>query len=320
MTNRDHRLAGHYAVLTGIFLSLMAFSCPAQAGAGSGVKLPRDPAAAMGIVPHKALYNVRLASAKNGSQIINIQGRMYFEWKPSCDGWITNHRFNLVYEYADSPGMTLNSDFSTFESYDGGMLNFSSRRKRDGELYEELRGNAARDPEKGGQAVYAIPAGLTYEISPDMLFPMTHTMALVNAARSGKKILNAGVFDGSDAEGPVEISAFLGPRQTGAPAVDSPAGYKPVKGDAMDGPSTIDRSLIDNAAWNIRMAFFPTKSAEEDADYEMTMRFHDNGIISSMSIDYGDFIVDQTLVALEKINDDGCGAGAKKTVPSKLIP
>ena len=65
-----------------------------------------------------------LVSAKNGSQIINIHGQMFFEWKPSCEGWITNHRFTLAYDYADSPAMTISSDFSTFEGFDGKSSQF----------------------------------------------------------------------------------------------------------------------------------------------------------------------------------------------------
>ena len=101
-----------------------------------------DPATAIGLVPHKAIYDVRLSSAKTGSQVLDIRGKMLFEWKPSCEGWITDHRFTLVYDYADTPAMTIDSDFSTFEGFDRQSLNFSSRRSKDGEVYEELSGKA----------------------------------------------------------------------------------------------------------------------------------------------------------------------------------
>ena len=38
----------------------------------------------------------------------------------------------------------------------------------------------------------------------------------------------------------------------------------------------------------------------------MTLLFHDNGIISDMEIDYQDFSVSQTLVALEEIKWAEC--------------
>lgn len=112
------------------------------------------------LTPHKALYDVELVAARSGSQVINISGKMFYEWKPSCDAWITDHRFNLFYEYADSPGMTVTSDFSTYEPFDGKSFDFTSRRQRDGELYEELRGHAVMDgsgKKGGGLARYSLP-------------------------------------------------------------------------------------------------------------------------------------------------------------------
>ena len=120
--------------------SLCAFTAVLAYAAGSAQAAPfKDPATALGLAPHKALYDVSLVSAKNGSQIINIHGKMFFEWKPSCEGWITDHRFILAYDYADSPAMEISSDFSTFEKFDGKAMNFSSRRKKDGEVYSSVR-------------------------------------------------------------------------------------------------------------------------------------------------------------------------------------
>ena len=56
------------------------------------------------------------------------------------------------------------------------------------------------------------------------------------------------------------------------------------------------------------MAVFPVKDREEESDYEMSMNFHENGIISDMLIEYDDFSVKQKLVALEKIPAESCGA------------
>ena len=161
------------------------------------------------IEPHKAFYDITLVATRSGSPIINISGKMFYEWQPSCEGWITDHRFNLVYEYADGPGMTVTSDFSTFESFDGKEFSFSARRKRNDELYQEFRGDVDLD-KKGGQAIYSIPEGVVFDIGPEMNFPMRHTIKLIQSALKKEKFFNAAVFDGSDDEGPVEINAFLG--------------------------------------------------------------------------------------------------------------
>ena len=54
------------------------------------------------------------------------------------------------------------------------------------------------------------------------------------------------------------------------------------------------------------MAFFPTLGNDVTSDYELTMAFHENGIISDMIIEYGDFSVRQKLIALEKVSADTC--------------
>lgn len=258
--------------------------------------LPGTAFAAGPPVPHKALYDIDLVSTSSGSQIINISGRMFYESKPGCDAWTTDHRFDLNYEYADSPSMHIQSDFSTYEPYDGSGLNFSSRRRRDGTLYQELRGKATIEQGKEGQAVFTMPDNLRYDLEEGTLFPMAHTLEMIEKARSGQKFFTATVFDGSDEEGPIEINSFIGKK------ANALAEIRPSK--------DIDMSLVNTPAWNVRMAVFPVMSDEATADYEMDMVFHENGVISDMLIEYDNFSVTQKLVALEKLTVDAC-SGAK---------
>lgn len=261
-----------------------------------------------GLVAHKALYDVKLVSTKAGSQMVNISGKMFYEWKPSCEGWITNHRFSLDYEYADAPQINISSDFSTFESFDGKSLNFSSRRRRDGEVYEELRGNALLESKGGpGKATYTLPENLAFDLDANTSFPTQHTLKLLDAAKSGKKFYNVRIFDGSDDDGPVDINSFIGAKTAAsagllsqkAPAQkDSP--IKPVS------VNTIDKNLAETPGWKVRMAFFPASDVGSSSDYELSMLFHENGVIDDMVIEYGDFTVSQKLIALEKVPAETC--------------
>jgi hypothetical protein len=238
------------------------------------------------LVPHKALYDIKLVATHSGTQIINISGKMYYEWKPTCDAWVTDHRFSLFYEYADSPGMKVTSDFSTFETFDGKNFNFSARRKRDNTLYQELRGKATV-ADTGGMATFTMPEDLDFELANGAMFPMAHTLEMIKKAKENKKFFKAVVFDGSDEEGPVEINTFIG---------KSVNVMKSIKGS-----DELDMTLLNTPAWKIRMAVFPTVEDEALSDYEMSIVFHENGIISDMLIDYDDFSVTQNLVALERV-------------------
>lgn len=245
------------------------------------------------LVAHKALYDINLVATRSGAQVVNISGKMYFELKPNCGAWITDHRFNLFYEYADSPAMSITSDFSTFESYDGKDFNFSARRKRDQNLYEELRGRATLDKAGVGLANFRIPDALEFKLDAGTLFPMGHTDEIVRQALNNQSFFNAIVFDGSDDKGPVEINTFIG---------------QPVNPMQHIEPSEeLDMSLLNNKAWKIRMAVFPILENKEAAsDYEMDVIFHENGIISDMLIDYDNFSVTQKLIALEPIKAPKC--------------
>ena len=251
------------------------------------------------LAPHKALYDINLVATRSGSQIINIKGQMFYEWKPTCEAWVTDHRFTLSYEYADSPGMKISSDFSTYETFDGENFNFSARRKRDNTLYQELRGQANL-ADKGGKAVFTMPDELNFELNKGALFPMSHTVEMIEKAKSKEKFFQATVFDGSDDEGPVEINTFIG------------ASTNAMK--MIEGGDEIEMSLINTPAWKVRMAVFPKMDPRAESDYEMSMVFHENGVISDMLVEYDDFSVSQKLVALEKVVVGDLSCGKKKDI------
>lgn len=274
-------------MIRNVLLSLVAlpllFSPPVYAAAAA------SPAQKSVFAAHKALYEIRLSGTKSGSQIVNITGQMLYEWQPTCEAWIANHRFNLFYEYADSPAMKISSDFSTYETFDGKSIDFTSQRKRDGQLVEELRGSADLDDAGKGSAVYTLPRGLEFDLPPGSLLPMSHTKSILDAIQANQKIYHATVFDGSDAEGPVEINAIIG---------------KVVpEGEIVKAEKDIDAGLLKSPAHKIRLAFFPLNNASESSDYEMDIVLHDNGIISDMFIEYDDFSITQKLIALEPLKD-----------------
>lgn len=257
-----------------------------------------DRAAAAMLAPHRAIYEISLVNAKSGSQLVNVAGRMMYEWRPTCEAWISNHRFDINYEYADTPPMLVSSDFATYEPFDGKSMDFSSRRRKDGNLYEELRGRAETS-ETGGRAAYTMPGDLAFDLPAGALFPVGHTLAVLDALKTGKKYFRSTIFDGSDDQGPVDVTSFLGA------SVDESAKYKDNK--------KIDPALIGGKAWKARLAFFPLKDKDaETSDYEMSLVFHENGIIGDMVIDYNDFTIRQDLVALEPL-DDECAAGNAKS-------
>lgn len=266
-----------------------------------------DRATLAGLVPHKALYDITLVSNSNSSHFQNLSGQMFYQWQPGCEAWLSNHRFNMVYEYIDVPAMRITSDYSTYEPFDGKSMTFTSQRRRDGELFEETRGSAQLgSDEKRPEAVFTIPEGLSFALSENTLFPMAHTLEVLDQIRAGKKFFRSTIFDGSDKEGPMQVTTFVG---------------KPVEtAELLNVAAGIDDKLLRGKAWNIRLAFFPLNTDDPGSDYEMSVVFHENGIIGDITIEYHDFSVSQKLVALENM-ENACNAkDGKKQETRKEAP
>jgi len=237
--------------------------------------------------PHRALYDVRLKSASSGSQIINISGKMFYELDHHCNAWSTKHRFDVKYDYADSPAIRITSAFANYESIDDPTLDFTVSRKQNGNEYDAIRGRATMSDDRNGAVFYTQPEGLNLPLPAGTQYPVAHTANVIEALLSGKRFYNAIVFDGSDADGAVEINAFVRKTQP-----------KPLNSDN----TTIDKTLLEDGVSHVQLAFFPLAQPNaQQPDYEMDVVLHYNGIIKEMVINYDDFSVSQELLALEKI-------------------
>lgn len=240
-----------------------------------------DPALSAGLAPHKALYDVSLIEAESGSQIVNVDGAMAYEWNASCEGWVSDHHFNLVYEYADNPAMSMKSTFSTYESFVDDLFNFTAEKKRNDRVFEEVHGYVADH-----MAQYEKPEQKDIKLPTGTLHPIAHTLRVLDAIKHNKNFVNAFIFDGSDAEGAVEVNAFIG---------------KAVPLNEIDQNTLIDPTLIKSPARRLRLAFFPANQDSPKADYEMDIVFHENGVISDMIIEYDHFTVRQKLSAVKAL-------------------
>jgi hypothetical protein len=257
---------------------------------------PAMAAPEINIALHKALYNFRLVSAEPGAGINGVEGKMYYEQDATCDAWTTEHRFTTEYQYAERPPVTDASHYVSFETKDGQQFNFSSERQEDGQMTEQLRGSVEKAADGGAKAVYTRPDDIRYDLPQGYLLPTAHTIDVIRHAKAGEHFFSAILFDGTDAEGPVEVGTFIGKK----------AGPDEIKKIAGAG-GKIDAALLKSVAWHVRMAVFPLKDADESApSYEMEMTLHDNGVVSHAVVDYKTFVVEQNLAALEKLPSRKC--------------
>ena len=253
------------------------------------------PASAQGpatISPHHASYDMALTSVKNGSNIVDVSGKLDFEWADACDGWTVQQNLDMRFAYNEGDESVVKSTEASWEAKDGKSYRFNVHHTNNGRDTENFRGKVTMNA-GGGKATYTLPEGKTIELSPDTLFPSAHTLQILQKAAGGEKYFTRHVFDGTDDEGSSDVSAFIGSPATHLDVAEKLSGAK-------------DRALLDQPSWPVRLAFFKAKTTTGAPDYEMDMTLLANGVIQKMRIDYGDFIVTGTLRDIKALPASGC--------------
>jgi hypothetical protein len=262
-------------------IGLVAFACSVA------------PSLAVEISPHRALYTLTLASTRSSSGVVGATGAMVYEWGETCEGWTVQQRFRLRLEYSEQDNVEVSSTLVTWEAKDGLRYRFNERRLRNGELDEEIKGEAKLDgPDKGGSAEFTKPEAANLTLPPGVLFPTAHTVLLIQRAQAGDQFVARKVFDGATVENAGQITAVIGPE------------LKP--GDR-NGDEKLPKSpLLDRPSWRMRLAFFPADSKQEQPDYELGMRLLDNGVSQDMTLDYGDYVIRARLDDIEALPRPNC--------------
>jgi hypothetical protein len=261
----------------------------AALAAGLFAAMPSVPSVAAEIAPHRALYTMTLGTTRNDSGVTDAHGTMAYEWGETCNGWTVEQRYRLKMRYAETPDVDITSNFVTWESKDGLQYRFNQKQTRNGEVEEDIRGEARLEgPGKGGVAEFEKPQPQTLKLPPGVMFPSAHTIMLIDKARAGESFISRQVFDGATTDNAVQVSAVIGTRLT---ADQAAAKLNP---------------LLERPGWRLRLAFFPVDSKVEKPDYELGMRLLDNGVSQDMLIDYGEYSIRATMDDIEPLPRPSC--------------
>jgi outer membrane protein OmpA-like peptidoglycan-associated protein len=120
----------------------MSFSRIRMMALASAAALLALPASAADIQPHRALYILSLGDSKTSSGVLGADGAMLYQWGETCGGWTVEQRFRLRLEYADQDATEISSNLVTWESKDGSRYRFNETRMRNGELDQQIKGEA----------------------------------------------------------------------------------------------------------------------------------------------------------------------------------
>jgi hypothetical protein len=228
-------------------------------------------ARAADLAAHRALYDLKLSSSPGGD-VTGASGTMAYEVQDVCDGWATRQRLQMTITNRDGQDTQMLSDYTTWESKDGLKLRFRMRQTTDQSVTSDVAGDAVlKGPGQAGTANFTSPAAEKKPLPAGTLFPMQHTEALLAAAKAGKKFLALPLFDGTTETGPQDSSIVIGAWTT------KPQGKWP--------------DLHDLGSGKFHIAFFDRAPDKQEPDYEVSMRYWDNGVADDLDMDFGEFVM-----------------------------
>lgn len=244
--------------------------------------------AARALVPHRAVYDLKLKDVSERSGIEGMYGRMVYEFTGSaCTGFTTNFRFVTKTDTGEEQRVT-DQQTTTFENADLKEFRFETKSFTDEQLDKQISGEATN-----------IATGVKVELlKPDARevaltasqFPTQHMLEVIENARKGKRFFEGRIFDGSeDGDKTLLTSTVVGEKQT------------PKADDTDDAKQAGQFSK--QAYWPVTIAYF-NDGGEADAVpvYRMSFKLYDNGITRDLTMDYGDFVLAGQLSKLEMLD------------------
>jgi hypothetical protein len=249
-------------------------------------------AAGLSPQPHRAVYDLSLKRATNAN-VVEAGGRLVMEWAADCEGHVLNQR--ILTRLVDSEGEEVLNDYqvTSWESLDGASFRFSSRNEINGELVEEVSGSAKLERPGGpGRVSFTKPEAASLDLPAGVLFPTEHTLAVIRAARAGKRMVELPLFDGSGTDALFSTFSVIGDPDRKAPEAERHAALEGV------------------VSWPVHLAYFPIPPKPEQPEgvpeFETGMRLFENGVTGDLMLDYGGFKLGGVLSRLDALPRPSC--------------
>ena len=231
------------------------------------------------LAAHHAAYQLTLDRSKM-QDVTEAHGTMTYDVLDTCAAWTTSQHLVIDLTNKDGQDIHMVSDYATLESKDGTHLDFHTKQVTDQAVTEQLDGTAVLERSGGrGRASFTSPEKKQALLPEGTLLPMAHTNALIDAAMAGRKFLSVPLFDGTTADGAQDT--FVTVESWRPPAAQKWA------------------ALSALAAGRVHIAFFDRGRATETPDYEIGMQYFANGVADGLTMDFGDFVMNGKLAALD---------------------
>jgi hypothetical protein len=256
--------------------------------ASPALTAPAQQPTAIEFTSHRAVYELKLASARGNRPVEAVRGRILYDFSGSqCEGYAL--QFRQVSEIDAGEGVRMMTDMraATWEDAAAKSFRFNSQNFVDQKLKTAVDGRAEREAAQVGVNLNK-PAPKKFGIE-QVIFPTDHMRRIIVAARAGETLLQGPVFDGSDTgEKVYDTLTVIGQ------AIEPDSG-KP------DDAAANDEQLLKMRRWPVSISYFDKSKAGGDQlpVYGIKFELYENGISRELALDYNDFVVSGKMTALE---------------------
>jgi hypothetical protein len=245
-------------------------------------------AAGPGFLSHQALYELSLVKSRGANAVNGARGRILYNFSgSSCEGYTSE--FRQVSELNSGEGKLTLSDLrsTSWEDAAGKSYRFKI----------DTRMNDAEAPPVDGMAERVghhitvklkQPVAKTFNLEGSVVFPTEQINRIIDAARTGKSVLELMVYDGSDnGEKVYNTLSVIG---------------QPIPGDrsiASPDPSTANDTMRALTRWPVTVSYYDrdarAKDGEQTPVYAMSFELFENGVSRALVLDYNDFVISGAL-------------------------
>lgn len=270
-------------------------SAPGKAAPSAQVKadqIKTDPASAISLAPHRAVYELTLAKSVGAKSPTAARGRIAFDFAgSSCEGYVQNFRQLTELQPAEGPTRISDMHSATFEDPEGKNFDFKMQTSIDDGAAETIDGKAWKSANGPLSVNLAKPKRSKFNLAPDVVFPTEHLKRILAAAEAGKNLLEVKVYDGSETgEKVFDTTTYIG-HPIASPVVEQ-AAHIP--------------QLDNMRRWPVSISYFDAVKKDESPAYTLSFDLYENGISRALKLDYGDFVLAGEMSSLELLSEPSC--------------
>lgn len=249
-----------------------------SAAAFSACFLFSQTATAIQLIPHRVVYDLKLSDATERSGVTALSGRMVYEFSGSeCEGYTVNFR-SVSEIYAGETARVSDQQASFYENSEDQSFSFINRSYLDEKLDTEVNGRATTAQDGEIEVSFKKPDQNNINL-PKSQFPTANLIDLIERAKSGERIYETRIFDGSDGgEKSLITTSIIGEFEQPENLND-----KEIKIIGEEGKA---------GYWPVSISYFEEAEGGDTLPvYRFAFKLYENGVSRDLTLDHGYLVI-----------------------------